>query len=180
MKRLVGAPKELNIDPTRIAIGGESAGGGLAAALGLLARDRKEVSPSFQLLIYPMLDDRTVKHTASRPYSGEFVWTPKNNVFGWQSHLAREPGGEGVSPYAAAARAENLAGLPPTYISVGSIDLFADENIEYARRLVHAGVPVEFHMYPGAFHAFDMMANAAVAKAFKRDWRSALMRALYP
>jgi acetyl esterase/lipase len=180
LKWLAGAAKELNIDPKRIAIGGESAGGGLAAALGLLARDRKEITPAFQLLIYPMLDDRTVKHTEARPYSGEFVWTPKNNVFGWQSHLGQAPGGDGVSPYAAAARAENLVGLPPTYISVGSIDLFADENIEYARRLVHAGVPVEFHLYPGAFHAFDMMANASVAKAFKRDWRTALKRALNP
>jgi len=179
LKWLNGAAKELNIDPKRIAIGGESAGGGLAASLGLLARDRKEVFPSFQLLIYPMLDDRTVHHTAARPYSGEFVWTPKNNVYGWGAHLGAEPGGKDVSPYAAAARAEDLKGLPPTYIAVGSVDLFADENMEYARRLIHSGVPVEFHMYPGAFHAFDSMPKAAVTIAFKRDWRTALKRALH-
>jgi acetyl esterase/lipase len=108
---------ELGVDPTLIAIGGGSAGGGLAAALGLLARDRGEVPLVFQLLIYPMIDDRTVTAADPHPYTGEFIWTAQANHFGWRSLLGQEPGAPDVSPYAAAARAQDLAGLPPTFIS---------------------------------------------------------------
>lgn len=167
----------LDVDPARIAIGGESAGGGLAAALALLARDRGKVPVAFQLLIYPMLDDRTV--TADpHPYTGEFVWTPSANRFGWAALLGHEPGIDGVSSYAAAARAESLAGLPPAFISVGALDLFLDENLDYARRLARDGVPVEMHVYPRAFHGFDMVPGAGVSRAFERDCREALRRAL--
>lgn len=169
---------ELGVDPTRIAIGGESAGGGLAAALGLLARDRAQVPVAFQLLLYPMLDDRTGPRPDAHPYTGEFVWTPEDNRFGWASLLGREPGGEGVSPYAAPARAENLAGLPPTFLAVGALDLFLEEDIEYARRLMRAGVATELHVYPGAYHAFDLVATAGVALQFERDYREALRRAI--
>ena len=169
---------ELGIDQGRLAIGGASAGGGLAAGLGLLTRDRGEVPLAFQLLIYPMLDDRTVSAADPHPYAGEFIWTPDANRFGWASLLSEEPGGADVSPYAAAARAERLAGLPPTYLSVGALDLFLEEDLEYARRLMREGVPTELHVYPGAFHGFNMMAESQVARAFTRDSMDALRRAL--
>jgi acetyl esterase/lipase len=169
---------ELGVDPTRIAIGGASAGGGLAAGLTLLTRDRGEVPLAFQFLIFPMLDDRTVTATEPHPYTGEFIWTPEANRFGWTSLLGKEPGGPDVSPYAAAARAESLEGLPPTFINVGALDLFLEEDMEYARRLMRAGVPTELHVYPGAFHGFHMTANAKVSLAAVRDQLDALKRAL--
>lgn len=164
-------------DPRRIAIGGESAGAGLAAALGLLARDRADVPLIFQLLIYPMLDDRTCVVRDPHPYTGEFIWTASSNRFGWTALLGHEPGRPGVSPYAAAARADNLAGLPPTRIATGALDLFLEENLEYARRLTRAAVPTELHVYPGAFHGFDMLPTATVSRDFERDYRVALSRA---
>jgi len=169
---------ELRVDPTRIAIGGSSAGGGLAAALGLLARDRGEIPLAFQLLIQPMLDDRTCTLTEPHPYTGEFIWTREANRFGWTSLLGQEPGLPDVSPYAAAARAEHLEGLPPTFISAGALDLFLEEDLEYARRLTRAGVPTEFHIYPGAYHGFRMVADAQVTQTAARDQLAALKRAL--
>lgn len=168
----------LGVDPGRIALVGESAGGGLAAALALLARDRGEVKPAFQVLIYPMLDDRTGSTATPSPFAGEFIWTTASNRFGWSSLLGHEPGGADISAYAAAARAASLAGLPPCFIAVGTLDLFADENIEYARRLIAEGVPTELHLYPGAFHGFDMMQHAHVTRRFLRDVEVALRRAL--
>ncbi len=169
---------ELGVDTMRLAIGGASAGGGLAAALGLLTRDRGAVPLAFQLLIYPMLDDRTVTTTEPHPYTGEFIWTAQANRFGWRALLGQEPGGPDVSPYAAAARAESLAGLPPTFISVGALDLFLEEDLEYARRLMRAGVPTELHVYPGAYHGFNMVADARVTQAATRDEFTALKRVL--
>ncbi|GLV55106.1 esterase [Dictyobacter sp. S3.2.2.5] len=168
---------ELGIDSQRIAVGGSSAGGGLAAALALLARDRGEVSLLFQLLMAPMIDDRTCTQEEPHPYTGEFIWTREANRFGWTSLLGQEPGGPDVSPYAAAARAEHLEGLPATFINVGSIDLFVDEDVEYARRLMRAGVPVELHVYPGAYHGFRMVASAQVTETSTRDQLTALKRA---
>ncbi|MDQ2887950.1 MAG: alpha/beta hydrolase [Chloroflexota bacterium] len=170
--------EEPGVDTTRIAIGGASAGGGLAAGLALLTRDRGEVPLAFQFLIYPMLDDRTALATEPHPYTGEYIWTPEANRFGWTSLLGQEPGGPGVSPYAAAARADHLEGLPSTFISVGSLDLFLEEDMEYARRLMRAGVPTELHVYPGAFHGFNMAAGAKVSQTFTRDYLDALARAL--
>lgn len=167
----------LGVDARRIAIGGESAGGGLAAALGLLARDRGEIPILFQWLQCPMLDDRTVLRDTP-PHLGEFVWTRASNRFGWTSLLGREPGGEGISPYAAPARAESLAGLPPTFLNVGSLDLFLEEDLEYARRLASAGVPVELHVYPGGFHGFEIAAQSRLGKQSQRDSTEALRRAL--
>ena len=171
---------ELGVDSRRIGVMGESAGGGLAAALALLARDRGAYTLAFQHLIYPMLDDRTCVTAEPHPYAGEFIWTPHNNTFGWSSLLGVAPGSSGVSPYAAAARAENLAGLPPAFISVGTLDLFLEENIEYARRLMRQGVPVEMHVYPGAYHAFNIAPDAKVAQDARRDSLSALQRVLHP
>ncbi len=168
---------ELGIDPNRIAVGGSSAGGGLAAALALLARDREEFPLMFQFLIAPMIDDRTCALAEPHPYTGEFIWTREANRFGWTSLLGHEPGGTDVSPYAAPARAKNLEGLPAAFINVGAIDLFLEEDVEYARRLMWAGVPTELHVYPGAYHGFRMVAEAQVTKAAQQDQLSALKRA---
>ncbi len=171
--------KALKVDTARIGVMGESAGGGLAAALALLARDRGEYRLAFQHLIYPMLDDRTCAVDAHHPFAGEYIWHPHNNAFGWTSLLGgTAPGAVGVSPYAAPARADDLAGLPRAYIATGSLDLFQEEDLEYARRLLRAGVPVEFHIYPGGFHAFDIAPFAAVSKQARRDSLEALRRAL--
>ncbi len=175
---LFGAAATLGIDATRIGVMGESAGGGLAAALALLARDRGEWPLAFQHLICPMLDDRTCVAKDPHPFTGEFIWTPHNNRFGWAALLGAAPGSRSVSPYAAPARARDLSGLPPAYIATATLDLFLEENIEYARRLTRAGVPVELHVYPGAFHAFDLHQTAQIAMAARRDSRAALARAL--
>ena len=165
----------LGIDPARIAVMGESAGGGLAAALALLARDRGKHALAFQLLDAPMIDDRTCL-AAPHPVAGKFVFRPESNRFGWACLLGEEPGGEGVSCYAAAARATDLSGLPPAFIATGALDLFLEENLEYARRLARAGVPVELHVYPGCPHGFAMARDATVAKAAARDKLDALRR----
>jgi triacylglycerol lipase len=170
----------LNIDAARVGVMGESAGGGLAAALALMCRDRGKYGLAFQQLIYPMLDDRTCARPDPHPFAGEFVWTAGNNAFGWASLLGVAPGADEVSCYAAAARARDLAGLPPAFISTGALDLFVDEDIEYARRLNRAGVPVELHVYAGAYHGFDLFVpSAAVARAANRDSLVALRRALH-
>lgn len=174
---LYAAADGLGVDRSRIAVGGESAGGGLAAALALLTRDRGEYPICFQLLIYPMIDDRTGSSRPHNPYTGEFVWTPSFNRFGWQALLGEVPGGNGVSPYIAAARAENLAGLPPAYISVGALDLFLEEDIEYARRLLDAGVPTELHVFPGAYHGFELATEARTSQYAEKERRAALARA---
>jgi acetyl esterase/lipase len=168
----------LGVDAARIAIGGESAGGGLAAGLALLARDRGEVPIVHQHLIYPMIDDRP--EAEPHPYTGEFIWSRAQNHVGWSALLGRSPGGPDVSPYAAPARAENLAGLPPAFITVGALDLFLEQDLDYARRLTRAGVPVELHVYPGAYHGFDIAAEARVAHTHARDRLAALRHALRP
>jgi len=179
LKWLFAHADELGVDPSRIAIGGASGGGGLAAGLALLARDRAEVRVAFQLLIYPMIDDRNVT-PASYAITDPRMWHRESNRLGWKAYLGREGGGADVSPYAAAARATDLTNLPPAYIPVGALDLFVDENIEYAQRLVQAGVPTELHVYPGAFHGFDLFApSARVSKQFKGDRDDALKRALH-
>jgi acetyl esterase/lipase len=170
-----GHAAELGINAGRIAIGGESAGGGLAAALALLVRDRGEIPIIHQQLVYPLLDDRSPD--SSHPFAGEFGWTREASRFGWRSLLGREPGSADVSPYAAASRAEHLDGLPPAFIGVGALDLLLEENLEYARRLTRAGVPVELHVYPGAFHGSDMIAQARLSRMHARDQMEALRAA---
>jgi acetyl esterase/lipase len=170
---------ELGVNPSRIAIGGASAGGGLAAGLALLTRDRAEVEVAFQLLIYPMIDDRNIA-PATETVPDTLVWTRENNLMGWRAYLGREPGGGDVSPYAAAARATNLHGLPPAYMAVGDLDLFLDENMTYAQRLLAAGVPTELHVYPGAFHGFNgFVPGAAISRRFNADRDQALQRMLH-
>jgi acetyl esterase/lipase len=151
---LAGLP---DVDPGRVAIGGASSGGGLAAALALLARDRGEVSPAFQLLTYPMLDDRS--SAASRNHR---LWSARSNRFGWTAYLG------GADPQVAVpGRRDDLAGLPPAWIGVGTHDLFHDEDLAYAQRLIDAGVPCHVEVVPGAFHGFDALApKAQVSQGF--------------
>ncbi len=158
---------ELGVDTTRLGIGGASAGAGLAAGLALLARDRGEIPVAFQLLIYPMIDDRQI--TPSSAWLDP-VWPPTSNTYGWTAYLGDRKGGPDVPPYAAPARAVDLTALPPTLIAVGAIDGFSDEDIDYAVRLRHAGVPVELHVYPGMPHGFDgLLPQLATSQRAVRD-----------
>lgn len=177
---LFGHADELGVDASRIGIGGESAGGGLAAALALLVRDRGEYRLAFQHLIYPMIDDRTCVTADPHPYAGEFVWNAASNAFGWRAYLGQAPGTDDVPAYAAAARAEDLTGLPPTFIASGALDLFVEEDIAYATRLLRAGVPTELHIHPGGFHGFDIDQSAAVSRRQRRDSWDFLRRHLHP
>jgi acetyl esterase/lipase len=158
LQRLMALP---GVDPARVAIGGASAGGGLAAALALMTRDRGEINPALQLLVYPMLDDRTVAKSPSdaRNYR---VWTERSNRFGWAAYL-----GNANPDIAVPARNTDLAGLPPAWIGVGTLDLFHDEDLAYAERLKKAGVPCRVEVVPGAFHGFDTVApGAPVSRSF--------------
>lgn len=165
---LAGLPA---VDPARVAIGGASAGGGLAAALALLARDRDEVPLVAQLLVYPMLDDRSVGPQFDNP--GHRLWTQESNRFGWSAYLG------GADPEVAVpARRQDLGGLPPAWVGVGTLDLFHDEDIAYAQRLREAGVPCDVEVVQGAFHGFDGVApKAAVSQAFFDSQCAALRRA---
>lgn len=147
---------ELGVDPGRVAVMGESAGGGLATAVALLARDRGGPSVARQILLYPMLDDR---NTEPDPEIAPFAaWTYDDNATGWGALLGDAVGGPDVSAYAAPARATDLAGLPAAYVEVGQLDIFRDGDLEYAKGLSRAGVPVEFHLHPGVPHYFDAVA----------------------
>ncbi len=158
---------QLGIDIRRVGIGGPSGGGGLAAALGLVVRDRAEVDIDYQLLIYPMIDDTRASVTANWDVP---VWNPESNEFGWSSYLGELFGTDDVPPHAAPSRATDLSGLPPTFIMVGTLDGFADEDIDYAQRLNNAGVSVELHVYAGAPHGFEGFApDSAVARQARRD-----------
>jgi acetyl esterase/lipase len=165
---LAGLPA---VDPARLAIGGASAGGGLAAALALLARDRGDVTPVLQVLAYPMLDDRSGSGPKSPNYR---LWSPKSNRFGWASYL-----GTADPQVAVPARRDDLGGLPPAWIGVGTNDLFHDEDLAYAERLTAAGVPCQVEVVPGAFHGFDQVVpKAAVSRSFFASQCASLRTAL--
>ena len=169
---------ELGIDRSRIAIKGESAGGTHAAALAIAARDRGEVPLCLQVLIYPSLDDRTGSTTPVPPYIGHYIWTAAANRFAWTSLLGKPAGATQPPAGSVPARVENLAGLPAAWIGVGSVDLFANEDVEYGRRLLQAGVSTELHLVPGAYHGFDLFVpQAPLSVAFTEGWNSALSRA---
>jgi acetyl esterase/lipase len=167
---------DLGIDPDRIGITGASAGGGLCAGLALLARDRAEVPVQFQLLDCPMLDDR--QETPSSQLEGLVVWSKASNEFGWRSYLGSLYGTTDIPPYAAAARAQDLGGLPEAYVCVGGADGFRDEDITYAMRLYGAGVPTELHVYPGAPHGVALWVGTDIAQRYQRDQRDWLGRQL--
>jgi acetyl esterase/lipase len=178
LKWLFAEASRLSVDPARIAIGGVSAGGGLAATLAFVAHDRHEVRPAFQFLIYPMLDDRTVTRTDLDTRHVR-VWSTQSNAWAWSVYLGQAPGSPQASSYAAAARREDVSGLPPAWIGVGTLDLFHDEDVAFAQRLKTSGVPCELHVVPGAFHGFDaLFPRAGVSKAFRQEWIRVLREAL--
>jgi acetyl esterase/lipase len=169
---------ELGVDRARIAVGGESAGGGHAASLAIHARDRNEVPIVFQLLIYPQLDDRTGSTRRAPPGIGHILWTASANRFAWSALLGVPAGSSRVPSAAVPARVASVAGLPPAWIGAGSLDLFVEEDMEYARRLVHAGAATELLVVPGAFHGFDLLVpDAEASKRFRASWKSALRKA---
>jgi acetyl esterase/lipase len=176
---LLAHADELHVDIDRVAIGGASAGGGIAAAVALMAHDRGAIRPAFQLLLYPMLDDRTILRTDvdDRHMRG---WNPGSNRYGWTSYLGDAAGGPDVSPYAAPARRDDLAGLPPAWMGVGTLDLFYDEDLDYARRLAEAGVPTQVEIIPGAFHGFDaLVPRSPLAQQFWNLQAAALRGAFH-
>lgn len=180
LKWVADNSEELKIDAERIAIAGASAGGGLTAALALMARDKGGPKIIFQMPLYPMLDDRNA--TASSYEISEenlpTAWNREANLVAWSMYLGNNTDCE-VSPYAAPARAKDLDGLPPTYTCIGQLDPFRDETIEYVTRLAQAGVAVEFHLYPGCFHGFDsIFNNAEISKQARAEYIKALSNAI--
>ncbi|MFT7653382.1 MAG: acetyl esterase/lipase [Candidatus Azotimanducaceae bacterium] len=165
----------LGVDPERIAVGGESAGGGLAAALAIHARDKGEYAICHQHLTYPMLDNQTgsAEHMGDR-LVGEFVWTRQSNQFGWEGFLGDAPATAPQVP----ARVEDYSGLPPAWIHTVGLDLFRDENIRYAQGLMAAGVAVELTVYPGACHGFQFIPNTVAGNSYSKAHRAALAHAL--
>jgi acetyl esterase/lipase len=181
---LAGEARALGVDAGRIAVMGQSAGGGLAAGLALLARDRGGPRLCFQALGIPELD-----HRLETPSMREFVdtplWNRPNAIMSWRCYLGASGtrGGFGaaageVSPYASPALAKDLRGLPPAYVSTMEFDPLRDEGIEYALRLLQAGVRVELHQYPGTFHGSGLVAGAAVSRRAQAEWLDALARGL--
>ncbi|KAH6680551.1 Alpha/Beta hydrolase protein [Halenospora varia] len=171
-------PTKFGIDAEKIIICGHSGGGGLAAATALMARDKKGPKLFAQMLIYPMLDDRMIT-VSSKQYAEKGVWTAAQNVPAWDWILSGKAGSEDVSIYYAPARAEDLSGLPTTFIDCGAAELFRDEDIAYATKLLAHGVQTEMHVWPGAWHAFDLFAAgtplSTAALNAQRDWLKRLL-----
>jgi acetyl esterase/lipase len=175
---LIENASELGIVRQKVGLLGVSAGGGLAVGTTLRARDQGDLAPAFLMLQAPMLDDRQV--TASSQWEDVPTWGPGSNAFGWRAYLGDRYGTSDVPIYAAPSRATDLTRLPPTYIAVGSMDGFYDEDVEFAARLVNAGVPTDLHVYAGAPHAFDLPeCTAAVAVRSRRDTIDWLARQLH-
>ncbi|WP_221793937.1 alpha/beta hydrolase [Aquisediminimonas sediminicola] len=171
---LVAHGDEIGVRQDQIALGGFSAGGGLAAAVGLMARDRGLPMPLFQALMAPMLDDRQQTLSSQEDqYMG--VWNRHANALAWKAYLSTLEGN--IPVYAAPARSQKLAGLPPAFIAVGELDLFRDEALAYVQRLVAAGVPTEFHLYPGACHGFEgLNPEASISKSLDASWIAYMTR----
>ncbi|AHH19200.1 alpha/beta hydrolase family protein [Nocardia nova SH22a] len=167
----------LRIDPSHIVITGTSAGGGLAAGITLMSRDMGFPQVSHQVLVCPMLDDRFRTHS-SRMLDDDGTWDRDGNLYGWTALLGERRGTEDVSYYAAPARAQDLSGLPRTFIDVGSAEGFRDEAVDYAAALSRAGVTVDLHMWGGGFHGFDQISQAALAQASSSTRTEYFRRAL--
>ncbi|MFH9347785.1 alpha/beta hydrolase [Kitasatospora sp. NPDC017646] len=169
----------LGLDARRLVIGGKSAGGGLAAALALLARDRGGPTPVGQLLLSPMLDDRGDTFS-SRQMAGHDTWDRTSNATAWQAVLGDRYGAADLSPYAAPARATDLGGLPAAYVEVGSAETFRDEAVAYADAIWRAGGEAELHVWPGACHGFDTLAPHAAVSRDAQDARTRWLRRVLP
>ncbi|MEV5821185.1 alpha/beta hydrolase [Micromonospora harpali] len=176
---LAGNTDELGVDPTRLGLYGRSAGGGIAAGLTLLTRDRGGPRLAMQYLDVPVLDDR-LDSVSMRAYVDTPIWNRPSAELGWSHYLGDSvrPGDPGVSPYAAPARAEDLAGLPPAFVSGCQFDPVRDEGMRYAQRLAQAGVPTEAHLYPATFHGSALVTEAAVSRRMRRDAVAAFRRML--
>jgi acetyl esterase/lipase len=178
LKWVASHSQELGIDPKRIAVGGNSAGGGLAAALAQLAQDRKEIELAFQLLVYPMLDDRTVLRTDIDD-SNNITWNHASNLFGWESYLGQRCGLDNVPAYSVPGRRADLSGLPSAWIGVGDLDIFHDEDVAYAQRLKECGVECSLEVIQGAFHGFDVFdPRMSIVQAFQMSQTAALKKYL--
>lgn len=163
------------IDASRIAVMGDSAGGCLAASVALMARDEGKVSLRAQFLTYPMLDHRTgTEQQPGLPHTGDFIWTRPSNRFGWEALRGDYTCDDERAGWFSPALAADLSGLPPTFIATGALDLFVEEDLEYARKLAGAGVPVELHVYPGAFHGFNIIPTARITQNYNRDLAAAI------
>lgn len=172
--------EELKIDTSRLAIAGASAGGGLTAALALMARDKGEIEIVFQMPLYPMIDDRNVTPSSYEINEENLpkAWNREANEIAWKMYLSNNASDQ-ISYYAAPSRAKDLTGLPPAYTCVGQLDPFRDETLEYVARLAQAGVPVEFHLYPGCFHGFDsIFNNVEISRRARSEYINALSQAL--
>lgn len=180
LKWTVDNAEAFKIDTSRVAIAGASAGGGLTAALALMVRDKGEVEVAFQMPLYPMIDDRNITPSSYEITEENLpkAWNREANLLAWSMYLGDNISGD-ISPYAAPTRAKDLTGLPPTYTCVGQLDPFRDETIEFVARLAQAGVPVEFHLYPGCFHGFDsVFSDAKVSKRANSEYINALAQNL--
>ena len=184
LKWLVESADMLAVDPARIAIGGISAGGGLAAGLSLFVRDKTSIKPKFQFLLCPMIDDRS-STPSSYMITDKRIWNRNSNLIGWQYYLGKENTSadehyEDISPYAAPSRAISLSGLPATYIGVGSVDAFVDENRDYATRLEADKVDIQLEIFDGGFHGFEFIAPGADISRIAREYHySALRKGLF-
>lgn len=170
---------DFGVDVGRIGLLGESAGATLAAGLALFLRDEGLTPPAVQSLIYPAFDDRAAL-LEPHPHAGRIGLTLDSMHFAWRSFLATDPGADDVSAYASPGRAQTLAGLPATFLGIGALDGLVEENLEFARRLIRAGVPTELHLYPGAPHGFDRASDADVTRQMRRDRIAHLARVLAP
>ncbi|MGY1814660.1 alpha/beta hydrolase [Blastococcus sp. SYSU D00820] len=171
---------ELGVDPSRIVVTGASAGGGLSAAVALMARDRGGPALAGQVLLCPMIDDRN-DSVSSRQYDGLGAWDRTTNDTGWTALLGADRGTDRVSPYAAPARADDLSGLPPAFIDVGAAEVFRDEAVDYALRIWATGGSAELHVWAGGYHGFTGFSpQAEVSRAAAAARRSWLRRVLGP
>jgi acetyl esterase/lipase len=164
---LAAHAQAFGISPRRIGVIGESAGGGLAASVALLARDRRSVALACQVLIYPMLvpPGSSIDASSPDPRTGRHIWTRASNEYSWSAYLSGEP----ANPATIAGLAPDVSGLPPTFIAVGDLDLFVRDDMAYANRLREAGCEVESHVYPGAIHGFDRMVEAPVSQRYTSE-----------
>jgi acetyl esterase/lipase len=163
---LAAQAQALGIALPRVGVIGESAGGGLAAALALMARDRHSVALACQVLIYPMLipPGHSIDALLPDPRTGRYIWTRASNNFAWSANLSGAP----VNPATIAGLATDFTSLPPAFLAVGELDLFVYDNFAYVGKLLRAGCSVELHLYPGAVHGFDRMVDAAVSQGYAR------------